>query len=353
MTPNARRQQRTIPKNCDSSPRCRHRACAQAAAAAATSRSLASRSHPASPGPGVDQGAHIVVRERLTPGAHVSPLSCRGADGQSPPLDDGIVCQGPLIAPDVTGAAALLLRRGGQRQRPLRSRAKLPAGAAGFDQRRALSPEGHVRRERDRPSHWTPAARRARRRAADRARRAAIAIARALVAADDLRRLRDRARSACQRQSGDAGGADTRRRSRELQVTAPLTGFGTERCFLVRPVDIVNGFHVRGPASPVTCVTPADTFPPSPPKSLAGVANADGINLIWDPSDTADVAGYLVLRSRLPDATLAPAMEAPISDTHFTDRGVRPGVTYAYVVVAVDKAGNRSDHSNRIEETAQ
>ena len=37
---------------------------------------------------------------------------------------------------------------------------------------------------------------------------------------------------------------------------------GTERCFVVRPVDIVNGIHVRGPASPVVCASFADTFPP-------------------------------------------------------------------------------------------
>jgi hypothetical protein len=60
-----------------------------------------------------------------------------------------------------------------------------------------------------------------------------------------------------------------------------------------------------------------------------------------------------VLRSRLPDATLAPVTDAPISATNFVDRAVRPGVSYAYVVVAVDNAGNRSNHSNRIEETAR
>jgi hypothetical protein len=138
-----------------------------------------------------------------------------------------------------------------------------------------------------------------------------------------------------------------------LQVSGPIGAFGVERCFFVRSVDIVDGYHVRGPASPTVCVTPKDTFPPRPPRSLAAVATEVGINLIWEPSESADLAGYIVLRSRLPDDTLQPASEQPITGTTFVDKGVRPDVAYAYVVIAVDKAGNRSEPSNRVEETAR
>ncbi len=132
-----------------------------------------------------------------------------------------------------------------------------------------------------------------------------------------------------------------------------MGALGTERCFYVRSVDIIGGLHVRGPASPTACVTLKDTFPPKPPSGLAAVAAEAAIHLIWEPSPSADVAGYLVLRSRVPDDTLQPAMEAPIAGTTFIDKGVRPGVSYAYVVVAVDKAGNRSEPSNREEATAR
>lgn len=138
-----------------------------------------------------------------------------------------------------------------------------------------------------------------------------------------------------------------------LEFASPIGTFGVERCFYVRSVDIVDGYHARGPASPTVCVTPKDTFAPDPPKSLAAVATENAINLIWEPSESADLAGYIVLRSRLPDDTLQPAMEEPITGTTFVDKGVRPGVTYGYVVIAVDKAGNRSEHSNRVEETAR
>ena len=38
--------------------------------------------------------------------------------------------------------------------------------------------------------------------------------------------------------------------------------------------------------------------------------------------------------------------------TTYRDETVKPGVRYIYAVVAVDKAGNRSAESNRVEETA-
>jgi hypothetical protein len=300
-------------------------------------------------GPGVDQGAQIVIRDRLTPAARV-PVTLPRVQTETR-LPETASLPGPLVAPDSPepvryyyAVAVSANRRYGAMQNflpvPLGSTSGAPAApkvtydanaltitwAAPGDARGVLPPtEPGVLPSRS------------------------LGLSSPPTTYDVYEVARDQDANA----SPTMPTALTPAPVAELQVTAPLTTFGTERCFLVRPVDIVNGYHVRGPASPTTCVTPADTFAPSPPKSLAAVANADGINLIWDPSDTADVTGYLVLRSRLPDATLAPAMEAPISETHFTDRGVRPGVTYAYVVVAVDKAGNRSDHSNRIEETAR
>ena len=43
---------------------------------------------------------------------------------------------------------------------------------------------------------------------------------------------------------------------------------------------------------------------------------------------------------------------APISDPTFTD-GVEPGVRYVYAIKAVDKAGNTSTWSERVEEMAR
>jgi hypothetical protein len=129
--------------------------------------------------------------------------------------------------------------------------------------------------------------------------------------------------------------------------------FGTERCFVVRPVDILSGIHVRGPASPMVCASFADTFPPAPPGTVDAIAASGGISLIWEPSPTADVAGYIVMRGEGAAAELTAVMKAPFTGNTYTDIAVTPGTRYTYAVVAVDKSGNRSKESNRVEEVAR
>ncbi len=138
-----------------------------------------------------------------------------------------------------------------------------------------------------------------------------------------------------------------------LELTRSGITLGTERCFVVRPVDIVDGIHVRGPASPMVCASFADTFAPSPPGGLVAVASAGMIGLLWEPSDAADVTGYVVLRGDAGGATLAPLTAEAVSATTYRDESVQPGVRYVYAVVAIDRAGNRSVESNRVEETAR
>jgi hypothetical protein len=106
------------------------------------------------------------------------------------------------------------------------------------------------------------------------------------------------------------------------------------------------------PSQP-TCVTPVDTFPPSPPKSLAHIAGGNGVSLLWEANTDPDLGGYLVLRGEAPGDTLSPLTETPITDTSFLDRTARRGRTYVYEVVAVDRSTppNQSAPSNRVEET--
>jgi hypothetical protein len=135
----------------------------------------------------------------------------------------------------------------------------------------------------------------------------------------------------------------------------PGVAFGVERCFVVRPVDKLAGATVMGPASPKTCVTPADTFPPAAPRSLAAIAGAGVISLIWEPNIETDLAGYLVLRGEAPGDTLRAITPEPVVATTYRDTTARAGTRYVYVVVAVDRATpqNVSPQSNRVEETAR
>jgi hypothetical protein len=139
------------------------------------------------------------------------------------------------------------------------------------------------------------------------------------------------------------------------EFVVPGVAFGVERCFYVRPVDSVFGASVQGEASPQNCVTPVDTFAPQPPKSLAAIAGAGVINLIWDANTESDLAGYVVLRAEAPGEKLLPLTPSPIRETTYRDTAVQTGVRYVYAVVAVDNANppNTSTESNRTEETAR
>jgi hypothetical protein len=90
-----------------------------------------------------------------------------------------------------------------------------------------------------------------------------------------------------------------------------------------------------------------DLAPPAPPTGLAGSAAAGEVALTWTAPAGADVAGYDVWRSlvagggyRLVGSAASPA---------YTDRSVRNGTQYHYVVVARDAAGNTSARANEVE----
>lgn len=153
----------------------------------------------------------------------------------------------------------------------------------------------------------------------------------------------------------------------DLKVPAPLTPqplavtehvipnvtFGVEQCFEVRSVDLIAGAQVLSPASPPACVTPKDTFAPAPPRALAAIAGSGVINLIWDASAERDLAGYIVLRGDAPGDTLRPITAEPVEAATYRDETARPGTRYVYAVAAVDRAGNTSAPSNRVEEMAR
>jgi predicted small lipoprotein YifL len=140
--------------------------------------------------------------------------------------------------------------------------------------------------------------------------------------------------------------------SNEASIAGPLV-FGAERCFAVRPVDTLAGVVTVGAASAPACITPTDRFPPAPPQRLAAIAGTGVINLIWEPNDEADLAGYVVLRGTAPGDTLQALTPSPIRETTYRDEAVRPGERYVYAVVAVDTAvpQNVSGQSNRVEES--
>jgi hypothetical protein len=129
--------------------------------------------------------------------------------------------------------------------------------------------------------------------------------------------------------------------------------FGTTRCYVVRAVSVLGAQAIESEASPVRCVTPMDAFPPAAPVSLTAIGGAGAISLIWEANRETDLGGYLVMRAALPGGDFVPVTPAPIAQTTFNDSTVARGARYAYVVLAVDTAGNRSARSNRVEEAVR
>jgi len=127
--------------------------------------------------------------------------------------------------------------------------------------------------------------------------------------------------------------------------------WGTERCYLVRAVEIVANLPIESEPTGPTCKMLVDTFPPAAPKGLNAVATEGAINLIWEANNEPDLAGYYVLRA-VGSEPLQRITSQPITDAAFFDN-VQRGLRFTYAVQAVDKAGNESRPSEPVEETAR
>ncbi len=138
----------------------------------------------------------------------------------------------------------------------------------------------------------------------------------------------------------------------EATFTDPRVVFGEKRCYVVRTAETVSAVGIESDASAQSCDTLKDSFPPAPPKALNAVPSEGVITLIWEPSAEKDLAGYLVLRAAAPNQDLQPITKEPITDASFKDV-VPAGVRYLYAVKAVDKSGNVSAISDRVEESAR
>jgi hypothetical protein len=139
---------------------------------------------------------------------------------------------------------------------------------------------------------------------------------------------------------------------RALEYEDSRIEWGATRCYAVRAIEVVGKSALESDASEPRCEKLVDTFAPAAPKGLSAVSSDGAINLIWEANAETDLAGYYVLRAQLPETRLVRITTTPVQDASFADN-VQPGARFVYAVVAVDKAGNISEPSNRVEETAR
>jgi hypothetical protein len=105
---------------------------------------------------------------------------------------------------------------------------------------------------------------------------------------------------------------------------------------------------VESAPSAEACVSVRDVAAPAAPLGVAVLAREGGLEVSWSPSPEPDLFAYRVYRAG-PGAEPERVAEVPGGETSFRDTALSPGVAYAYAISAVDRAGNESAHSTRVE----
>jgi fibronectin type 3 domain-containing protein len=96
----------------------------------------------------------------------------------------------------------------------------------------------------------------------------------------------------------------------------------------------------------------ADSTPPAPPANLSASAGEGQVDLDWDDNTEPDLDGYNVYRDTSSGGPYT-QIAVRISTSQHTDIGLTNGVTYYYVVTALDASSNESSFSNEVSATPQ
>ena len=117
---------------------------------------------------------------------------------------------------------------------------------------------------------------------------------------------------------------------------------GTTYYYVVRAED--NAANESGNSSEVNA-TPTDA-PPAAPTGLIATAGDKEISLDWADNGEPDLDGYNVYRAAASGGPFTKINGALVSTSDYTDTGLTGGVTYYYVVRAVDTGAQESGDSN-------
>ena len=126
--------------------------------------------------------------------------------------------------------------------------------------------------------------------------------------------------------------------------------FAKPYAYSVRALTGDTAPYVESDDSEVLEITPADVFPPGPPKSLTSVTTVGMVMLIWEMGPGPDTTGFRVWRKMDDEAVFKPLTLQAITENTFTDKTIESGHRYAYAVTAVDAAGNESARSEVLTE---
>jgi len=85
---------------------------------------------------------------------------------------------------------------------------------------------------------------------------------------------------------------------------------------------------------------------PAAPSGLSATAGDGLVSLDWNDNTEADIASYNVYRSTTSGANYTQINGSPVYVSGYDDNSVSAGITYYYVVTAVDDGSNESGNSN-------
>lgn len=132
--------------------------------------------------------------------------------------------------------------------------------------------------------------------------------------------------------------------------------FGTEYKYFVRTISLgQDGEPVESVDSNTLDVKPVDTFAPAPPDAITIAAAPKNLSIFFAVNVEKDVIGYKIYRTINPNQPknewllLTPEI---LPRNTFQDTNVKSSETYYYYLTATDSAGNVSEPSEVVSETA-
>lgn len=132
--------------------------------------------------------------------------------------------------------------------------------------------------------------------------------------------------------------------------------FGKNYYYFVRTVSLgAEGDVVESINSETIKISPKDIFKPSPPNSITIAAAPNNLSIFFAASGEKDVVGYQIYRttdSSIPKTNWLLLNKELLTTNTFQDITVESGKTYFYYLIAVDNAGNFSDPSETVSESA-
>jgi hypothetical protein len=124
--------------------------------------------------------------------------------------------------------------------------------------------------------------------------------------------------------------------------------YGKTYAYLVRSAIGSPAGTLESNDSPLTIVTPKDTFPPTAPQGIVAAIQPGAtpgsiaVELSWSINVEPDLAGYRVYRSEQEGARGALLTPELLPSPAYRDNSVQSGQRYWYTVTAVDRSGNES-----------